>query len=1061
VTFEEFAALPDAEKLLVVEFQPRKELEREAWTQEYRPWLTGWAYRKRILVQNAYVIADLTDFPLYVPIKADADIGALALASGFDIRFTEADGKTLLKYEREAWAVAGGLATADFWTKVPTILMAGGTYIYVYFGKAGAPDGADVPNTWEANFHAVFHLKDDPNTSTVQDSTANNLDGTKKGANEPLEVNAVVAKGQDFDGADDYINTPATTLPANITFETFAKPDSFLPYGHGLISNWKYNAPANGLCFRITGTHQVSIAWGTGAGVGVGYNFTTSATFIVGNIYHVAVAYDGTNLKLYVNGEYEGQRAITIAQVSSILTLGRYQWNSAAGTNYDGVMDEARVSVTDRPPEYFKFEYRNITEPDNELEWGTLESNPSLDDTCAYSLSWPIWGEIVRVTEDCADYDRKTSVEEVQNALSSFFFDCSGPTLYVHTSGNDLPSAQDSNGYLYLILGFFWLPLVNYQPAMPSAATPVVAFTPQDCLCGPVYYLPYLPANAIGSIRQAVGEYHVGDIPTFDTDIVANNDGFWYKVRNELYLENARVEAKVGAIGSAYNELAVVFSGLVRRKEYGDEEATFNCKDNRQGKFKMLPLTRFSSLVYANLDPNAEGWPIPIPFGLCYNCNPTCIDTAAHKYKPSAYAIDAITAVRKGSTTLVLGVDYTVDLPNGEFTLLADPLDELVTCDLRGIKIDQVTGLYSANVSDFLWHTMTALWGIDPGLLDPPAFLAFKAVRTQTCGWWMKDATEGIEWLRMLIISCLFHLLPDLQNKFTVTYYQAGIDSSTRTFFADEFDRDQPPRRVTDTERIRQMVVLNYRFNPAAASGVAAWRSVTSPAWKTICRFDETESVTLNTVLIVESEAQATADLHEALLMFPGDYAVGALNARALDMLPTEKIILDKSVVMETGELVKVFDLEAFRLFELDKDLESCKVGFVGLNDAQAAGSFHADTPHSDHTDGSHDDGPHSDSPYEDYTDHGDVLHVDHGDGLHTDTPHSDHDDHGDHFDEAYDDWTWPHGDTPHGDGSSWLHTDTPHSDHDDHGDVPYIDATHSDHSDWWHEDSPHGDVDY
>ena len=52
--------------------------------------LAGWAYRKAITISNANVDADLTNFPLFVKINADADIGAGALANGYDIRFTAA-----------------------------------------------------------------------------------------------------------------------------------------------------------------------------------------------------------------------------------------------------------------------------------------------------------------------------------------------------------------------------------------------------------------------------------------------------------------------------------------------------------------------------------------------------------------------------------------------------------------------------------------------------------------------------------------------------------------------------------------------------------------------------------------------------------------------------------------------------------------------------------------------------------------------------------------------------------------------------------------------------------
>ena len=112
--------------------------------------LSGWSYRKKITIDNTYVDSDLTDFPVLVNFASDADIGANALSSGNDIRFTSSDGTTLLKYEREAFAVSGS-ASGTFWVKVPTVAGSADTEIYLYYGNSGASDGADKNNVWDSN----------------------------------------------------------------------------------------------------------------------------------------------------------------------------------------------------------------------------------------------------------------------------------------------------------------------------------------------------------------------------------------------------------------------------------------------------------------------------------------------------------------------------------------------------------------------------------------------------------------------------------------------------------------------------------------------------------------------------------------------------------------------------------------------------------------------------------------------------------------------------------------------------------------------------------------------
>ncbi|GAG26647.1 unnamed protein product, partial [marine sediment metagenome] len=135
-------------------------------------WLTGWGFRKEITIQDAYVDSNLRDFPIYVYINADADFHE-ALATGYDIRFTQSDGTTLLKYERENWTGGdGGAGTGHFWVKVPSILASGGATIYCYYGKADAEDGEDAVNVWDANFKAVYHLKDLNDSTGVYALTA-------------------------------------------------------------------------------------------------------------------------------------------------------------------------------------------------------------------------------------------------------------------------------------------------------------------------------------------------------------------------------------------------------------------------------------------------------------------------------------------------------------------------------------------------------------------------------------------------------------------------------------------------------------------------------------------------------------------------------------------------------------------------------------------------------------------------------------------------------------------------------------------------------------------------
>jgi hypothetical protein len=85
----------------------------------------------------------MTYHPLYVKISSDTDIGAHAQSDGDDIRFTLADGVTVIPHETESFSIDSGSATGHFWVKVPTVSSASTTDIYVYYGNPEAIDGQD------------------------------------------------------------------------------------------------------------------------------------------------------------------------------------------------------------------------------------------------------------------------------------------------------------------------------------------------------------------------------------------------------------------------------------------------------------------------------------------------------------------------------------------------------------------------------------------------------------------------------------------------------------------------------------------------------------------------------------------------------------------------------------------------------------------------------------------------------------------------------------------------------------------------------------------------------
>jgi hypothetical protein len=316
-----------------------------------------WSYRIKITFSNASSEA-LSNFPVLVRLTSSNFTFAHAKSAGADIRFTDSDGSTLLKYEIEKWT---DNTEGDIWVKVPQVDNSATDYIYIYYGNSGASDAQDIANVWNSDYVTVQHMAD-TTTSTITDSTSYNNDGTKIGANAPaVTTSGKIGNAQNFDGSNDAINIGTDSsldLGETFTVEAYVKPLTGLKTYAGVIG--KTNST------RTSGTPAHMEVVHNNSYIGAAYNgnwvWSSNAGIAINNWYYLQYKVTGDNIYYWVNGTAYSSAGFPYTDDSSMYTfIG--SWYSPA-TTYDflGIIDEVRISKIARSDNWLKASNKAVSD---------------------------------------------------------------------------------------------------------------------------------------------------------------------------------------------------------------------------------------------------------------------------------------------------------------------------------------------------------------------------------------------------------------------------------------------------------------------------------------------------------------------------------------------------------------------------------------------------------------------------------------------------------------------------------------------------------------------------
>jgi hypothetical protein len=346
---------------------------------------SNWQYRKKLTIDYTKVGATLSHFPVLVSLSSDSDLAAHARSDGYDILFTSSDGTTKLDHEIESCTTATGALVA--WVRIPSLSNSADTDIYMYYGNASATDQQNKTGVWSdggSNYYkGVWHL----HNNNFNDSTSNGNNGANGGS---TDAAGMFAGGRSFDG-NDYIQVSGLLgQPANVTLSAWVKLTSADSDGAG-NGGAEVISLGDHIALRLNGVLN-SVSQGV---LGFFYEgappwrFTETSVNVDTAWHYVAYTFDdtGNTQKVNIDGQERGSSiyttSINYTGLGANTLIGR-NGDLWGAVDFNGVIDEVRVSSSVRTLSWIATEYNNQSNPGPDTgaffkTLGSQETNTDVD----------------------------------------------------------------------------------------------------------------------------------------------------------------------------------------------------------------------------------------------------------------------------------------------------------------------------------------------------------------------------------------------------------------------------------------------------------------------------------------------------------------------------------------------------------------------------------------------------------------------------------------------------------------------------------------------------------
>lgn len=354
-------------------------ISRHTWVEKVNPAGIKSVTKARIRGTESTYVTHICEFEFMDASRDNSCVFDEVGANSKKIAITKDDGTTELYGEIEKWDNTNELAdiwvSRDGWATSDTADTDG----YIYYDNThadndtyiGIKNSTPAQSVWDGNFTGSYRMADGVDNEHIYDSTSNNHDGTKKAANQPLEADAKIGKGQDFSGGAYYISLPTSLNVRNDHDFTIScwlnKTDP------GDVDEYIVLFTEHGYARFYAENADDKLHWGMYDGVSVKEVIEGTASAV--GWHKMSMTYDMSEkkFKAYLDGTYLGQSAALANTTYQYGTVHNYLGLHVDGSSapWQDKLDEVKASDSIRTDAWIKAEYES--ERDDLITWGSEE----------------------------------------------------------------------------------------------------------------------------------------------------------------------------------------------------------------------------------------------------------------------------------------------------------------------------------------------------------------------------------------------------------------------------------------------------------------------------------------------------------------------------------------------------------------------------------------------------------------------------------------------------------------------------------------------------------------